>query len=126
MAEGMIRNLAQGPIQVVSAGSIPADVVNPFAIDVMREIGIDISDQVPKLFIPEMQMDVTKTISMGCDVQESCPVPLVWTTIVDWDLDDPAGSDISFFREIREKIYLKTIKLLDEYKIPYQNLKFYS
>ena len=126
MAEGMIRHLAQGPIQVVSAGSIPADVVNPFAIDVMREIGIDISDQVPKLFIPEMQMDITKTISMGCDVQESCPVPLVWTTIVDWDLDDPAGSDISFFREIREKIYLKATKLLDEYKIPYQNLKFYS
>ena len=125
MAEGMLRNLAQGPIQVLSAGSIPAEVVNPTAVEVMREIGLDISDQVPKLFIPDMQMDVTKTISMGCDVQDSCPVPLVWTEIDDWDLDDPAGSDITFFRKIRDEIYHKVTKLLDEYKIPYQAPKFY-
>lgn len=125
MAEGMLRNLAQGPIQVLSAGSIPAEVVNPTAVEVMREIGLDISDQVPKLFIPDMQMDVTKTISMGCDVQDSCPIPLVWTEIDDWDLDDPAGSDITFFRKIRDEIYLKVTKLLNEYKIPYQAPKFY-
>ncbi len=125
MAEGMLRNLAQGPIQVLSAGSIPAEAVNPTAVEVMREIGLDISDQVPKLFIPDMQMDVTKTISMGCDVQDSCPIPLVWTEIDDWDLDDPAGSDITFFRKIRDEIYLKVTKLLDKYKIPYQVPKFY-
>ena len=122
MAEGLLRNLAQGPIQVLSAGSIPSEVVNPSAVEVMREIGIDISDQIPKLFIPDMQMDVSKTISMGCDVQENCPIPLVWTEIEDWDLDDPAGSDITFFREIRDKIYHKVIKLLADYNVSYREL----
>ena len=126
MAEGMIRHLAQDPIQAISAGSIPNEEVNPLAVDVMREIGLDISDQVPKLFTAEMQMGVTKTISMGCDVQESCPIPLVWTEIADWDLDDPAGGDLSFFREIRDKIYHKVIKLLKEYNISCQTLKFYA
>ena len=126
MAEGMLRNLAQNPIQVLSAGSIPAETVHPSAVEVMREIGLDISDQVPKLFIPDMQMDVTKTISMGCDVEDNCPVPMVWTEIDNWDLDDPSGASISFFREIRDKIYLKVTKLLKEYNIPYQELKFYS
>jgi len=126
MAEGMLRNLAQGPIQVLSAGIDPDESVHPSAIEVMREIGLDISDQVPKLFLPDMQMDVTKTISLGCDVEENCPVSLVWTEIDSWDLDDPSGASISFFREIRDKIYLKVTKLLKGYNIPCQALKFYS
>lgn len=119
MAEGFMRHILSENIKIESAGVKLASIVEQNAIDVMREIGIDISDQKPKLFRPEMMLGVTIPISMGTDVQDCCEIPLVWTEIKNWDLDDPSGTDITFYREIREKIIEKVCKLFDKKKIHY-------
>jgi arsenate reductase (thioredoxin) len=120
MAEGFIRNLVQEPIKVISAGSILAPEVHPKAIEVMREKGIDISDQSPKFFKAEMSFGDTTIISMGVDVQENFTVPMVWSEIENWNLDDPSGADITFFRSIRDRIFYLVKKLLESQKINFR------
>ena len=126
MVEGFIRYLAREPVKVESAGVKTSEKINSFAIDVMREVGIDISDQIPKLFKPEMAIDVEVDgvfIAVGKDVQENCEFPLVWNKIKDWDLDNPSGSDITFFQDIRERIHKKVNKLFEDLKMKYYKMK---
>ena len=109
MAEGFGKKIFPKNIEVISAGTVPADEINPSAIEVMNEVGIDISSQKPKKLTPAMLKNAIAFISMGCGVLDSCPFPLVQGKLLieDWDLEDPAGQDITIFRQTRYEIEQK-------------------
>jgi len=114
MAEGFAKYLTKGNIFVQSAGTKPEKKVTPSAVQVMKEIGIDISNQKPKLLTIQMLNDSTHFISMGCGVIEACPVPLGVPNVEDWNIEDPWGKDIEFFRKTRDIIKEKVINLLSK------------
>ena len=112
MAEGLFNHLAQGKARAVSAGTEPARALDPNAVAVMAELGIDISVQWPKALTQEMVDSATRRISMGCGVQESCPA---WALPhEDWDLDDPYHQPIEVVRRIRDQIRARVEALLRE------------
>ena len=113
MAEGFARHLGKDKIKVKSAGTKPAKEVNPQAIDVMKEKGIDISGQSPTILTPEMVKEADYCISMGCGVEESCPANL-YNRFEDWELEDPWGQDIEVYRKTRDKIEVLVKQLLKE------------
>jgi arsenate reductase len=112
MAEGFARHYGEGIVEVQSAGTQPAIDVAASAIQVMREKGIDISDQKPEMLTTEMQNDADHVISMGCGVEESCPIPLR-SDIKDWGLEDPIGQPIDVYRQIRVEIEIRVKGLLE-------------
>ena len=111
MAAGFLATLAAGAVEVRSAGSLPADQVNPAAVEAMREVGIDISEQTPKLLTAEAVQASDVVITMGCG--DSCPV-FPGTRYLDWDLPDPAGKGIDAVRPIRDEIRSRVEALLTE------------
>jgi len=112
MAEGFARKYGVPDLIVQSAGSKPTYAVNTNAILVMKELDIDISGQHPKYLTEKMVKKAQYFISMGCGVQESCPVPLGDVKIEDWNLDDPVGKDLTTFRRVRDEIKQKVLDLL--------------
>lgn len=111
MAAGFLAALAAGAVEVRSAGSLPADQVNPAAVEAMREVGIDISEQTPKLLTDDAVQASDVVITMGCG--DSCPV-FPGTRYLDWDLPDPAGQGIDAVRPIRDEIRSRVEALLTE------------
>ncbi|MDX6209934.1 MAG: hypothetical protein QOE24_2325 [Frankiales bacterium] len=111
MAAGFARHLGGDAIEVRSAGSEPAERVNPAAVEAMAEVGIDISDQTPKLLRVEGVEASTVVITMGCG--DACPV-FPGTSYRDWQLDDPAGQGIEAVRPIRDEIQTRVQALLTE------------
>ena len=110
MAEGFARKSAQGKIEVQSAGSKPSGKVNETAIEVMKEAGIDISDQRSKGFDELGKENFDYVITMGCG--DVCPfVPAKHR--IEWDIADPKGKPIEAFRETRDMIERKVEKLLE-------------
>jgi len=101
MAAGYLRQLAAGRIEVRSAGSIPADQINPVAVDAMLEEGIDIRGEAPKMLTTEAVQDSDVVITMGCG--DACPF-FPGKRYEDWKLDDPAGQNIEAVRPIRDEI----------------------
>ncbi|GAA2365984.1 hypothetical protein Cme02nite_30740 [Catellatospora methionotrophica] len=101
MAAGWLRHLAGDAVEVRSAGSAPADQVNPVAVEAMREVGIDITGQAPKIVTPQDAAASTVVITMGCG--DVCPY-FPGQRHEDWKLDDPAGQDIAAVRLIRDEI----------------------
>jgi arsenate reductase len=101
LAAGFLRHLAGHAVEVRSAGSAPAERINPVAVAVMREAGIDITDQWPKVLTPEDSQASTVVITMGCG--DVCPY-YPGQRHEDWDLDDPAGQPIEVVRAIRDDI----------------------
>ncbi len=112
MAEGFFNHLAGGRARAVSAGTTPADQVQPEAVQVMAEVGIDIGRQRPKLLTPAMIAGAARVITMGCGVEGVCPATFVPTE--DWGLDDPQGQPIEKVREIRDEIRRRVEGLLAE------------
>ena len=112
MAEGIAKHLSEGKISIQSAGTKPENEVTPFAVDVMKEIGINISHQEPKIITADLLSTSTHFISMGCGVLETCPVPIGVPNIEDWNIEDPWGKDINFFRKTRDIIKEKVENLL--------------
>ena len=110
MAEGFANHYGEGKIEVTSAGTRPAASVNLSAVEVMKERGIDISGHKPKLLTLALLEDADITVSMGCGVKESCPVPLV--DCEDWGLEDPYGQSTDKYREIRDLIEEKVKELI--------------
>lgn len=109
MAAGFMRELSQGRVQVLSAGSAPKDSINPVAIEAMAELGIDIANNTPKVLTPEAVQESDAVITMGCgDVCPSYP----GKRYEDWVLDDPAGQGIEAVRVIRDEIKVRVEKLL--------------
>ena len=101
MAAGYLRHLAGDRIEVRSAGSMPADQINPIAVEAMREEGIDITAEQPKVLTPEAVQATQVVITMGCG--DACPY-YPGKRYEDWKLDDPAGQGIDAVRPIRDDI----------------------
>ncbi len=112
MAEGFAKEYGNTIFEVYSAGTKPAKRVSPNAVEVMKEASIDISGQKPKL-LTEIPSELDILITMGCGVE--CPfIPCNFRE--DWGLDDPVGKPIAEFREIRDIIKDKVLKLIDKIK----------
>ena len=114
MAAGFLTHLGRGQVEVRSAGSIPADQVNPAAVQAMAEVGIDISDQTPKVLTYGAVEVSDVVITMGCG--DTCPV-LPGKTYADWELQDPAGQGVDAVRPIREDIRRRVEALLAELSV---------
>jgi arsenate reductase len=115
MAAGWLRSLAGGAVEVRSAGSIPGDQVNPAAVAAMAEVGIDISDQHPKVLTTDAVEASDVVITMGCG--DACPV-FPGTRYLDWELEDPAGKGVESVRPIRDEIERRIRGLLTELQVP--------
>ncbi|MFI6759080.1 arsenate reductase ArsC [Micromonospora sp. NPDC050417] len=114
MAAGWLRHLAGDTVEVRSAGSEPADQVNPVAVEAMREVGIDITANTPRLLDYTTAESSDVLITMGCG--DVCPV-FPGKRYLDWQLDDPAGQDIHAVRLIRDEIRTRVEQLLAETSI---------
>ncbi|HMR50473.1 MAG TPA: arsenate reductase ArsC [Arachnia sp.] len=101
IAAGYLRHLAGESVEVRSAGSIPAEQINPVAVQVMAEIGIDITAEQPKVLTTDAVRAADVVITMGCG--DACPF-FPGTRYEDWKLDDPAGQPIDIVRGIRDQI----------------------
>jgi protein-tyrosine-phosphatase len=101
MAAAWLTHLAGDLVDVRSAGSAPADTVNPAVVEAMREVGIDLSAETPKALTPEAVQASDVCITMGCG--DACPV-FPGKRYLDWKLDDPAGQGIDSVRPIRDEI----------------------
>ena len=112
MAEAILDKLATGRVRSISAGTEPSEAINPTVVEVMREVGIDISHHQPKKLTFEMIEQADKVITMGCGIEGVCPATFVETE--DWALDDPEGQPLEKVREIRDQIRTRVLKLLEE------------
>ncbi len=109
MAAGWLQHLAGDRIEVLSAGSAPADQINPIAIEAMREVGIDITAAHPKILTTQAVQDSDVVITMGCG--DACPF-YPGKRYEDWKLDDPAGQDLPTVRPIRDDIRSRVEELI--------------
>ena len=104
MAEAFFNAVAPEGMHAISTGTQPTERVNPVVVEVMAEVGIDMSTHLPKLATPELVTASDRIITMGCGVQESCPLYLGMKIDEDWGLADPAGHGIDAVRPIRDAI----------------------
>ncbi len=111
MAAGFLTALSGGGVEVRSAGSLPADRINPVAVEAMGELGIDIAGEQPKVLTTDAVRDSDVVITMGCG--DACPV-FPGKRYEDWELDDPAGKGIEEVRPIRDEIRRRIEALLAE------------
>ena len=116
MAEGFFNNIAPEGYRAVSAGTKPVSQINPLAIDVMKEVDIDISNQKSKEITEDMMRDSFKTVNMGCMDKESCPT-LFLPNVLDWNMEDPRGKPIEKVREIRDEIEQRVKELVASIKV---------
>jgi protein-tyrosine-phosphatase len=115
MAMGFFTELAAGAAVAWSGGSEPADEINPAAVEAMREVGIDVSDEFPKPWTDEVVRAADVVVTMGCG--DACPV-YPGTRYQDWVLDDPAGLGVGAVRPIRDRIEQRVRRLLAELHVP--------
>ena len=111
MAAGFMQNLGKDKVNVLSAGSMPKDQINPVAVEVMKEVGIDISNNQPKILTTESVKESDVVITMGCG--DACPI-FPGKRYEDWQLEDPAGKDLETVRRIRDEIKSRIEVLLSE------------
>ncbi|NEW69137.1 MULTISPECIES: arsenate reductase ArsC [Streptomyces] len=111
MAAGFLTHLAGDRVEVRSAGSIPAEQVNPAAVEAMLEVGIDISGQQPKILTTEAVQASDYVITMGCG--DACPI-FPGKKYLDWALEDPAGKGVESVRPIRDEIKTRIEALIAE------------
>jgi arsenate reductase len=111
MAAGFMRELGGDQVQVLSAGSAPKESINPIAVAAMAEVGIDISNEQPKILTTDAVFESDAVITMGCG--DACPI-FPGKRYEDWVLEDPAGQDIEFVRRVRDDIKGRVEVLLGE------------
>ncbi len=111
MAAGYLRELAQGRVEVLSAGSEPKEQINPVAIEAMAEEGIDIAGNTPKILTVDAVKESDVVITMGCG--DACPI-FPGKRYEDWELEDPAGKDLQTVRRVRDDIRGRVEALLAE------------
>lgn len=114
MAEAFARRLGKGVIEAESAGTQPADGINPIVRQAMAEIGYDMADQHPKIMTMDTVRSADKAITMGCDVTSDAACPATFIPTVDWGLEDPKGRPIEKVREIRDQIRRRVENLVEE------------
>ncbi|HIZ36735.1 MAG TPA: arsenate reductase ArsC [Candidatus Ruania gallistercoris] len=115
MAAGYLRHLGADRIDVRSAGSMPAAQINPVAVEAMREEGIDITAQTPKVLSTEAVQSSDVVITMGCG--DACPI-FPGKRYEDWELEDPAGQDLAAVRTIRDEIKGRVEELISSLEAP--------
>jgi arsenate reductase (thioredoxin) len=111
MAAALLQREAAGKVRVRSAGSQPADELNPAVVRAMAEIGIDISGEVPRRLTGDQVQAADVVITMGCG--DACPV-YPGKRYLDWELPDPAGLDLSAVRPIRDRIEILVVALISQ------------
>jgi arsenate reductase (thioredoxin) len=111
MAAGFLSHLVGDLVEVRSAGSLPAGEINPAAVEAMKEVGVDISEQKPKILTTEAVQASDYVITMGCG--DACPV-FPGKKYLDWTLDDPAGRGLDAIRPIRDEIKARIEALIAE------------
>jgi arsenate reductase (thioredoxin) len=111
MAAALLERRAGGRVRVISAGSGPADQLNPVVVEAMDEIGLDIAAERPKRLADDMVREADVVITMGCG--DACPI-YPGKRYEDWELEDPSGKDLETVREIREDISKRVEALLSE------------
>lgn len=112
MAEAFFNKLAAGKATAFSAGTSPAPSINPKVMEVMQEIGIDLSWQKPKRLTPGLVEEADLVVSMGCGVENVCPATSIKTE--DWDLEDPSEKPLEKVREIRDQIKARVTELWNQ------------
>ncbi len=113
MAQAFAERLG---LKASSAGTFPSAKVNPIVLEVMRERGIDLSANSPKILTPEVIARASLVVTMGCSVEEACPKPMLaqmQKKLVEWDLDDPKGRPVEEVRKIRDDIEKRVRKIAD-------------
>ena len=111
IAEAFFKKYASKKYSAISAGTLPSSQLNPLVVKVMNEIGIDLSEQTPKLLSADMMEHSLKTVNMGCMDDQSCPA-LSFDAIIDWNISDPKEKSLDEIREIRDQIKSKVMKLI--------------
>ena len=111
MAEAFFRKFTENKFNVISAGTTPSPKLNPIVVQVMEEIGIDMTEQSPKTLSDSMISSSLKTVNMGCMDKESCPALFV-KDVIDWNIPDPKEKTIGQVREIRDQIENKVLNLI--------------
>lgn len=109
MAAGFLKDLSAGTIEVLSAGSMPGNQINPVAVEAMAEVGIDIAGEQPKKLSTEAVQASDVVITMGCG--DECPY-FPGKRYEDWELTDPAGKGIETVREVRDEIKTRVEDLI--------------
>ena len=111
MAAAFLKHHGGERVEVLSAGSAPANTINPSVVEAMLEAGIDISSEVPKILTNEAVQESDVVITMGCG--DACPF-YPGKRYLDWKLDDPAGQGVESVRPIRDEIEKRILNLLTE------------
>ena len=111
MAAGLVKLRSQGRIHVRSAGSAPAEEINPAAVQAMAELGVDLSEEFPKPLTNDAVSAADVVITMGCG--DACPI-YPGKRYEDWELEDPDGKDLDTVRRIRDEIDQRVQQLIGE------------
>jgi protein-tyrosine-phosphatase len=111
MAAGLVKLRSEGRIHVRSAGSAPGEHINPAVLEVMDELGVDMSEEFPKPLTDEVVRAADVVITMGCG--DACPI-YPGKRYEDWQLDDPAEQDVDTVRRIRDEIDTRVRRLVAE------------
>ncbi len=111
MAEGFFRKFAPKGYEPSSAGTKPIDKINPLVVEVMKEVGVDITEQNPKMLSDDMIKHSYKLVNMGCMDKESCPALFV-ENLINWNIEDPKSKPIEKVRKIRDEIETKVKELV--------------
>jgi protein-tyrosine-phosphatase len=115
MAEGFFRKYAPKGYEVISAGTVPTSQINPIAVEVMKEVEIDISKQKPKDLTEDMMRNATTIINMGCMDDKFCPALFI-PKVIDWGIEDPKDKPIEKVREIRDEIEKRVLEIIDSHQ----------
>ena len=111
MAHAFLKRSGKLIVEADSAGIMPGSEVDPFVVEAMKEVGIDISENRPRLITQDIVDGCDKVITMGCSIDEACPAKFIASE--DWGLADPKGQQIGEIRKIRDEIRLKVTDLLE-------------
>ena len=111
MAAGLVKLRSQGRVHVRSAGSAPAEEINPAAVQAMAELGVDLSEEFPKPLTNDAVSAADVVITMGCG--DACPI-YPGKRYEDWELEDPDGKDLETVRRIRDEIDQRVLQLISE------------
>ena len=121
MAEGFFMKYSPEGYEPLSAGTRPVSSIDPLAIEVMREVDIDISKQRSKILTEDMMRKSTFRVNMGCVEKESCPTLFIHN-VIDWNIEDPKGKSIEKVREIRDVIESRVKELVSNVSKTKQSL----
>ena len=111
MAEAFARKLG---LDATSAGTVPSAKINPTVVEVMKEKGLDIASNRPKMLRTQMINDAALVVTMGCSIEEACPRPMLaqmQKKLLDWNLEDPKGKPVEQVQRIRDEIERKVAQL---------------